>query len=83
MSQEIIENEIFNSTSHKTKRQKKRSKNIILKKYITKQQYNFIIIISKTDEKLSLVTLVTNYHKLLFLPLMVKHWWKFEKLKSV
>ena len=73
MSQEIIENEIFNSTSHKTKRQKKRSKNIILKKYITKQQYNFIIIISKTDEKLSLVTLVTNYHKLLFLPLMVKH----------
>ena len=83
MSQEIIENEIFNSTSHKTKKQKKRSKNIILKKYITKQEYNFIIIISKTHEKLSLVTLVTNYHKLLFLPLMVKQWWKFEKLKSV
>ena len=72
MSQEIIENEIFNSTSHKAKKQKKRSKNIILKKYITKQEYNFIIIISKTHEKLSLVTLVTNYHKLLFLSLMVK-----------
>ena len=48
-----------------------------------KMESNFIIIISETPEKLSLVTLVTNYHKLLILPLAVRPRWKFEKQKSV
>ena len=38
-----------------------------------------IIIISKAPEKLSLVTLVTNYYKLLPLPLVARPWSKFEK----
>ena len=38
-----------------------------------------MIIISKTPEKLSLVTVVSNYHKLLLLPLMIRPLWKFEK----
>ena len=50
MSKEYIKYEIFNSTSHNTKKQKKRSKNII-------QLHNNF----KTPEKLLPVTLVTNY----------------------
>ena len=37
--------------------------------------------ISKTPETFSLVTLVTNYHKLSLLPLVIKPWQKFEKQK--
>ena len=37
-----------------------------------KIQSNFITIISKTPENLSLVTLVTNYLKLLLLPFVVR-----------
>ena len=36
---------------------------------------------SKTPERLSLVTLVTNYHKFSLLPLVVRPWQKFEKQK--
>ena len=62
------ENEICNSTSHKKKRERERSKTIS----------NF-----KNIEKLSLVTLVTNFHKLLCLPLVLRPWRKFEKQKLV
>ena len=37
----------------------------------------------KNIEKLSLVTLVTNFHKLLCLPLVLRPWRKFEKQKLV
>ena len=40
-------------------------------------------IISKTSEKFSLVALVTSYHKLSLLPLVVRPWRKFEKQKLV
>ena len=40
-------------------------------------------IISKTSEKFSLVTLVTNYHKLSLLPLVVRPWRKFVKQELV
>ena len=59
-----VENKISNFTSHQKKRkgEKERSKNITqLQKHI-----------SKTPEKFSLVTLVTNYHKLSLLPLVVR-----------
>ena len=36
---------------------------------------------SKIPERLSLVTLVTNYHKFSLLPLVVRPWRKFEKQK--
>ena len=55
------ENEIPNSTSKK-KRERKRSKNIA----------NFKNFNSKTHEKLPLVTVVTNFHKLSLLPLVVR-----------
>ena len=54
-----VENEISNSTSHKKERERE-AKTSNLKN------------ISKTPEKLSLVTLVTNYHKLSFLPNVVR-----------
>ena len=66
------ENEIPNSTSKK-KRERKRSKNIA----------NFKNFNSKTHEKLPLVTVVTNFHKLSLLPLVVRPWQKFEKQKLV
>ena len=62
------ENEICNSTSHKKKRERERSKTIS----------NF-----KNIEKLSLVTLVTNFHKSFCLPLVLRPWRKFEKQKLV
>ena len=43
----------------------------------------FLFSISKIPEKISLVTLVTNYHKLSLLPLVVRSWRKFEKQKLV
>ena len=46
-------------------------------------QSNFRNINSKAPEKLSLVTLVTNYHKLSLLSLVVRPWQKFEKHKLV
>ena len=47
-----------------------------------KIQSKFMIILSKTPENLSLVKPVSNYHKLLLLPLVVKFpWWKFWKTK--
>ena len=52
-----VENEISNSTSHKKERGAK--------------TYSNFKNISKTPEKLSLVTLVTNYQKLSLLPLVV------------
>ena len=54
-----VENEISNSTSHKKKRER------------VAKTSNFKNI-SKTPEKFSLVTLVTNYHKLSLLPLVVR-----------
>ena len=57
-----VKNEISNSTSYKKRRERESSKNIIeLQRHI-----------SKTPEKLSLVTLVTNYHKLSPLPVVGK-----------
>ena len=44
---------------------------------------NFISIISRSPEKLSLVTLATNHHKSLLLPLEFRPWSKFEKQKSL
>ena len=52
----------FNYTLHKAKNKRGEEK------YLS----NFIIIISKTLEKLTLVTLVTNYHRWLFLPFVVR-----------
>ena len=49
------------------------------KKEEQKYNRNFIMMISKTPEKLA----VTNYHKLLLLPLVVRPWWIFDKQKSV
>ena len=54
-----VENEISNSTSHKKERERE-AKTSNLKN------------ISKTPEKLSLVTLVTNYHKLSILLLLLE-----------
>ena len=54
-----VENEISNSSSHK-KREREQQK-----------QSNFKNI-SRTREKCSLVTIVTNYHKLSLLPLVVR-----------
>ena len=67
------ENEISNFTSHKKKIERERSKNIS----------NFKNINSKTPEKLSLVLLVTDFHKLLLSPLVVRSWRRFEKQKLV
>ena len=39
--------------------------------------------ISKTPEKFSPVKLVTNYHKLSRVPIVVRPWGKFEKQKLV
>ena len=44
-----------------------------------KRKKNFNKVIFKTPEKLPLVTVVTNYHKLSLLPLVVRTWRKFEK----
>ena len=51
------------------------------KKRKQEQKHNPTPKTSKTSEKFSLVTLVTNYHKLSFLPLVVGPWRKFEKQK--
>ena len=61
-----VENEISNSTSHTQKTSKTKTSNF----------KNF----SKTPE-FSLVTLVTNYHKLSLFLLVVRPWQKFEKQK--
>ena len=59
------ENQISNSTSHK-KREEERGRER------RKNMSNFKNFNSKTPEKLSLVTLVTNFHKLSLLPLAVR-----------
>ena len=59
LSKKYVENEISNSSSQK-KRESERGAKI---------KSNFKSI-SKTAQKVSLVTLVTNYHKLTFLPLL-------------
>ena len=59
MSKKKIENETFNSISHKTNNKRRGAK----------MSSNFIIITSRSPEKLSLVTLATNHHKSLLLPL--------------
>ena len=51
------------------------------KKRKQEQKHNPTPKTSKTSEKFSLVTLVTNYHKLSLLPLVVGPWRKFEKQK--
>ena len=61
------ENEISNSTSHK-KREGERER----VRERRKNMSNFKNFNSKTPEKLSLVTLVTNFHKLSLLPLAVR-----------
>ena len=73
MSKKKIENEIFDSISHETNNKRRGAK----------MSSNFIIIISRSPEKLSLVTLVTNHHKSLLLPLEFRPWSKFEKQKSL
>ena len=52
------------------------------KERVAKTYSNFKNI-SKTPENFSLVTLVTNYHKLSLLPLVVRPRRKFEKQKLV
>ena len=44
----------------------------LIKKERGAKTYSNFKNISKTPEKFSLVTLVTNYHKLSFLPLVVR-----------
>ena len=64
---QYIENEISNSeisTSNKINKKKNKRKK-------QKHKTNFKIIISKTPEKLSLTTLITNYHKSLLLPFVI------------
>ena len=62
-NEKYAENEFFNSSSHKKERERQgKSKNISNSKNIN----------SKTPEKLTLVTLVTNFHKLLLLRLVVR-----------
>ena len=51
--------------------------------YKKKREWSENISISKTPEKFSRVTLVTNYHKLSLLPFVVRPWRKFEKQKLV
>ena len=67
-----VENWISNSTSRKKKENRRKE-----------QEHNPIFknIISETPEKLSLFRLVTNYHKLSLLSLVVRLWRKFEKTK--
>ena len=69
-----VKNKISNSTFHKKKEKKRKKREVEGQK-----QSNFKNIISKTPKKLSLVTLVTNYHKLSLLPFAVTSWQKFEK----
>ena len=60
-----VENEISNSTSHKekeTEREREREE----------QKHNSTSKTFLTPEKFSLITLVTNYHKLSLLPLVVR-----------
>ena len=65
----FVENEISNCTSHKKRERGAKPSNFKN--------------ISKTPEKLSLVTLVTNNHKLSLLPLAVRPSRKFKKQKLV
>ena len=71
------ENEISNSTFHKKKKKREREeqKHIQLVKHQFSNSWQIIIS--------SLVTLVTNFHKLWLLPLAVRPWRKFEKQKLV
>ena len=57
-----VENEICNSTSHKKERAREQKHNPTSKTFL------------KLLKKFSLVTLVTNYHKLSLSPLVVKIW---------
>ena len=59
-----VEHEISDSTSHKRKRKR------------GAKTSNFKNTIFKTPKKLSVVILVTNYHKLSLLPLVVRPWQK-------
>ena len=70
ISNKMCRNEICNTTTHK-KREREEQKQSKFKN------------IFKTYEKFSLVTLLTNYHKLLLLPLVVRPWRNFEKQKLV
>ena len=51
----------------------------LTKKEREEQKQSNLKNISKTPEKFSLVTPVTNCHKLSLLPLVVRPWRKFEK----
>ena len=68
-----ISNPYLTKKKETKKRERERSKNII-----QLQKKN-----SKAPEKFSLFTLVTTHHKLSLLPLVVRHWRKFEKQKLV
>ena len=63
-----VENEIFNSTSHWKKKERERG---------AKKLSNFKNI-SKTPERFSLVTLVTNYHKLSLVLNFESSYWYFK-----
>ena len=67
---QYVQNQISNSTSHK-------------KRERAAKTYSSLKKISKTPEKVSRVTLVTNYHELSFLSLVVRPWRKSEKQKLV
>ena len=66
-----VENEIYNSTSQKREWER------------GARTWSSFKNISKTYKMFSLVTPVTNYHKLSLLPLVVRPWQKFEKQKLV
>ena len=67
-NEKYAENEIFNSTSDKKRERRERERERERSKIIS----NFKNINSKTPKKLTLVTLVTNFHKLLLLRLVVR-----------
>ena len=75
-----VENEISNSTSPKKKKERERETDIQTDRQTDRQKNKDIMQkhfknhknVSKTPEKFYVVTLVTNYHKLSLLPLVVR-----------
>ena len=63
----------FKSTLHKTTSKRRKAQTLS----------SLIIFIPETPEKLSLVTLVFNYHKSSLLPFVIRPGRKFEKPKPV
>ena len=59
--------------------EKELNQQVCLIKYVENEISNSTSHENWKTEKFSLVTLVTNYHKLSLLPLVVRPWRKFEK----